>query len=266
MAANRIVLTVPDTQRDERDHLWPHHLPDGKSILFTVTSTTGGRDAAFVAVLDLKSRGWRPVLRAASQAKYLQSGHLLYVAGEALWIVPFDVSRLQTTGPARVVVPHVLILPTGTAEFAVAPDGTLVYVADTAAPTRRRMVWVDRNGREEEITEAPPRVYAAPRLSPDGSRIALEIADGDHDIWVWDIRRRALTQVTHGAGDRPSATLVGRRRTTVFHLDGGRHAWHTPLAGGRRKRDGRAADRESKDSASDIGACGQHRCDLLGGR
>ena len=60
------------------------------------------------------------------------------------------------------------------------------------------MVWVDRNGREEEITEAPPRVYAAPRLSPDGSRIALEIGDGDHDIWVWDIGRRALTQVTTG--------------------------------------------------------------------
>jgi Tol biopolymer transport system component len=35
-------------------------------------------------------------------------------------------------------------------------------------------------------------------LSPDGSRIALEIDDGDHDIWVWDIRRRALTQVTTG--------------------------------------------------------------------
>ena len=29
------LLTVPDTRRDERDHLWPHHLPDGKSILFT---------------------------------------------------------------------------------------------------------------------------------------------------------------------------------------------------------------------------------------
>jgi Tol biopolymer transport system component len=35
-------------------------------------------------------------------------------------------------------------------------------------------------------------------LSPDGSRIALEIGDGDHDIWVWDIGRRALTQVTTG--------------------------------------------------------------------
>jgi Tol biopolymer transport system component len=192
------VLTVPDTQRGERDHLWPHHLPDGKSILFTVTSTTGGREAAFVAVLDLKSGRWTPVLRAASQAKYLRSGHLLYVAGEAIWMVAFDLSRLQTTGPARIVVPHVLVLPTGTAEFAAAGDGTLAYVADTSVPTLRRLVWVDRNGREEEITDAPLRVYAAPRLSPDGSRIALEIDDGDHDIWVWDIRRRALTQVTTG--------------------------------------------------------------------
>jgi eukaryotic-like serine/threonine-protein kinase len=216
------VITVPDTQRGERDHLWPHHLPDGKSILFTVTSTTGGREATSVAVLDLESGSWRPVLRGASQAKYLQSGHLLYVAGEALWMVPFDVSRRQTTGAARVVVPHILILPTGTAEFAVAPDGTLAYVADTAAPTRRRIVWVDRNGREQEITDAPPRVYAAPRLSPDGSRIAVEIGDGDHDIWVWDIHRRALTQVTAGpAIDQAPLWSVDGKRLFFTSTGGG---------------------------------------------
>ena len=77
-----------------------------------MTSTTGGQRQLRRYRSPLG--GWRPVLRAASQAKYLNSGHLLYVAGDALWVVPFDVSRLQTTGPARVVVPHVLILPTGT--------------------------------------------------------------------------------------------------------------------------------------------------------
>ena len=145
------VLTIPDPRRGERDHLWPHHLPDGTSILFTVTSTTGAREAASVAVLDLRSGVWRPILRGASQARYLPSGQLLYVAGEALWTVPFDIERLQPSGPARVVVPHVLVLPTGTAEFDVARDGTLVYVADSAAPNRR-LVWVDRNGHEEEAT------------------------------------------------------------------------------------------------------------------
>jgi serine/threonine-protein kinase len=214
------VLTVPDTQRGERDHLWPHHLPDGKSVLFTISSTTGSREADVIAVLDLTSGVWRPILRGGSHARYLRSGHLLFVGGESLWAVPFDLKRLQTTGSARVVVPHVLMLPTGAAEFDVADDGTLVYVADTAAPSRRRLVWVDRNGHEEEITDAPPRMYAEPKLSPDGSRIAVAAGDGDRDIWVWDIARRVLTQVTSGPAidESPLWSADGRR---VFFISTG---------------------------------------------
>ena len=45
----------------------------------------------------------------------------------------FDLERLQTVGTAIPVVPQVVTLPTGTAEFDVAADGTLVYVAGGAA-------------------------------------------------------------------------------------------------------------------------------------
>ena len=40
----------------------------------------------------------------------------------------------------------------------------------------RTLVWVDRQGRETPIP-APPRAYVHPRLSPDGTRVALYIAD-----------------------------------------------------------------------------------------
>jgi Tol biopolymer transport system component len=42
--------------------------------------------------------------------------------------------------------------------------------------------------------EARPYTYL--RLSPDGSRVALDIRDRQNDIWVWDFSRRNLTQVT----------------------------------------------------------------------
>jgi Protein kinase domain/WD40-like Beta Propeller Repeat len=194
------VLTRPNRERGEADHLWPHYLPGSRAALFTVTALTGGVDAAQVAVLDVKAGTWKSLISNASQAQYVSSGHLVYVAGDALWAVAFDLSRLEPTGVARVVVPQVLMLPTGTAEFDVARDGTLVYVRGGGAASRRRLVWVDRSGRQEEIHAMPIRPYAAARLSPDGSRVAVQIDDGDHDIWVWDLAREMLTRVTTDAG------------------------------------------------------------------
>ena len=139
---------------------WPQFLPGGKSVLFTITALTGGIDAAQVAVLDVASGTWKTLIRGASQAQYVPSGHLVYVAGGALWAVGFDLARLETIGAAAVVVPQVVTLPTGVAEFDIARDGTLAYVArggTRAAP--RTLVWVDRQGREEPIA-APPRPYA----------------------------------------------------------------------------------------------------------
>jgi Tol biopolymer transport system component len=59
----------------------------------------------------------------------------------------------------------------------------------------RTLVWVDRQGRETPIP-APPRAYAQPRLSPDGTRVAVGAQDQEIDIWVWDLGRITLTRVT----------------------------------------------------------------------
>jgi serine/threonine-protein kinase len=56
-------------------------------------------------------------------------------------------------------------------------------------------MWVNRQGREEPI-KAPPRSYAIPRLSPDGSRVALDVRDQSSDIWIWDLVRHTLTPLT----------------------------------------------------------------------
>ncbi len=194
------VLTRPNRTRGEADHLWPHYLPGARTVLFTITALNGGMEAAQVAALDVKTGTWKTVIRGASQAQYVASGHLVYLAGEALWAVPFDMARLEPTGAASVIVPRVLILPTNTAEFDVARDGTLVYVTGVATAVQRRFVWVDRSGREEEIKAMPLRPYSAGRLSPDGSRVAVQIDDADKDIWVWDLAREMLTRVTTDPG------------------------------------------------------------------
>jgi serine/threonine-protein kinase len=58
-------------------------------------------------------------------------------------------------------------------------------------------VWINRQGKEEPV-DAPPRVYTAARISPDGTRAALEIRDQEYHIWIWDLARQTLTRLTDG--------------------------------------------------------------------
>jgi serine/threonine-protein kinase len=85
---------------------------------------------------------------------------------------------------------------------------------------------VDRQGHETPIP-APPGAYSSPRLSPDGTRVALESLDDQGDeIWVWDLARHTLARLTFdpAADVSPVWTPDGRRivfastRSGVFNL------------------------------------------------
>jgi serine/threonine-protein kinase len=191
------VLTRPDRAQGEGDHLWPEVLPGGRAVLFTITApTTGGLDAAQVAVLNLQT-GMRTVLvRGGSHAHYVSSGHLVYAAAGTLRAVPFDLASLKTRGTPVPVIPAVVTTPTGAVDAVVAGDGTLAYVSGSGViGAQRTLVWVDRQGRETPIP-APPRSYVYPRLSPDGTRVAVFVADQELDLWVWDLGRTTLTRAT----------------------------------------------------------------------
>ncbi len=148
------VLTRPNRDRGEADHLWPELLPDGRSVLFTVTSVSGGLDAAQIAVLDLDTGAQTIVLRGGSHAHYVFSGHLVFAAGGALRAVAFDLPRREIQGTPVSVLPRVLTTTYGAGNYAIAADGTFVYVDAPGATSSvgfgadRTLVWVDRAGRE----------------------------------------------------------------------------------------------------------------------
>jgi serine/threonine-protein kinase len=170
-----------------------------------VTAVSGGLDAAQIAVLDLDTGAQTIVLRGGGHAHYVSTGHLVYTAGGALRAVAFDVSRREIQGTPVTVLPRVLTTTYGAGDYAVAADGTLVYVDAPGATSSigfgadRTLVWVDRAAREEPLA-APPRAYRQPRLSPDGTRIAVSIQDQEHDLWIWDLQRATLTRLTFAQG------------------------------------------------------------------
>ena len=193
------VLTRPDRAQGEADHFWPEMLPGGRAVLFTITSLTGGLDAAQVAVLDLQTGARRILVRGGSHAHYVSTGHLVYAVAGTLRAVPFDLARLETRGTPVTVVPDVVTTINGGMNAVVAADGTLAYVLGTVEGTPRTLVWVDRQGHETPIP-APPRPYLLPALSPDGTRVAVFVNDQQRDLWLWDLRRTTLTRLTSTTG------------------------------------------------------------------
>ena len=208
------ILTRPDRAHGEANHIWPELLPGGGAVLFTIAAVTGGLDAAQVAVLDLQT-GTRTILvRGGSHAHYVPSGHLIYGAAGTLRAVAFDLARLETRGTPVLAIPDVVTTPAGGVDAVVAGDGTLAYVlgGGGVGGGQRTLVWVDRQGRETPIP-APAREYFQPRLSPDGTRVAVSALDQELDIWVWDLARTALTRVTFDPG--LTAIRCGRAMAAV---------------------------------------------------
>ncbi len=183
----------------ELGHFFPFVLPGGRAVLFTIAGDDA--ETAQVAVLDVGTGKRKTLIRGGSDARYVDTGHLVYTAGGALRAVRFDLDRLEVASDPVVVVEDVSFGTTG-ANMAIAGNGTLVYVpagATALTVPPRSLVWVTRQGREEPL-KAPRRPYAVARLSPDGSRVALDIRDRGNDIWIWDLRRQTLTPLNLDPG------------------------------------------------------------------
>jgi serine/threonine-protein kinase len=187
--------TVVTTPAAEGDHWWPEFLPGGRAVLFTRMPPTGGPENAQIVVLDLQTATQTVLVRGGSHARYVPSGHLVYGAAGELRAVAFDLNRLAIAGTPVTIESGVLTTNNGAIDAMVSDNGTLVYVAGRLASTARTLVWVDREGREEPL-RMPLRPYAMPRISPDGTRIAVFSDDQDEDLWVWDVGRARLTRVT----------------------------------------------------------------------
>jgi eukaryotic-like serine/threonine-protein kinase len=176
----------------------PQLLPDGRAILFTLARIEDW-DTAQIVVQSLDSDRRHVVVERGADARYVPTGHLVYALEGTLLAVPFDVTRLAVTGDAVPLVEDVAQLNIA-ALFAISDQGALVYVPRDALPEnqprQRTLVWVDRQGREVPIKGVPPRVYLHPRLSRDGTRVALDVRDEAHDIWIWHLARGTLERLT----------------------------------------------------------------------
>ena len=206
-AAPEAVLTRVDATAGEAAHAWPHMLPDGRTILFTITAERGGLDAAQLAVFDLKTRQTKKnILLGGSGARYVTApaaareadgadGYVVYVAQRALWAIPFDLDRLATRGQARLLPVPLVTDGYGSGQFATA--GELLAYVDApghAAGASRSIVWIDWSGQATSVGNPGP--YTQVRVSPDEKRMAVVgFENGERDLRILDVHSQRFTRL-----------------------------------------------------------------------
>ena len=210
-------LFTPD---DQQRPWYPQILPGRDAVLFTLSDQ--GPDSGELHLLILGTGEHRTVVPNAVAGHVLDTGHLVFLRSGSLWAVPFDLDRLEMVGNPVPVVEGVRVEGGGAVQFAIAGDGTLIYVPGSAVGANNILALADRNGAMESL-DVPPMAYVSPRLSPDGSRLVVEASSDERsDIWVYDlagdtqIRRLTL----EGNNIRPIWTPDGERVTFASDREG----------------------------------------------
>ena len=173
----------------------PQLLPGGNSILFSVSSDFNW-DAAQIVVQSLDTIERTVVWSGGSDARYVQTGHLVYALDDDLFAIPFDLDTLEVRGgPAPLVEGLTRVSVVASANYGVAESGSLMYLSAVSIGNRS-LVWVDRDGREEPLPFDSAR-YGWPRVSPDGTHVAVTIIGQEgQDVWIGELARGTLSRLT----------------------------------------------------------------------
>jgi len=195
-------VAVADHEDRELAMWYPEPLPGNKGLLLSVTWK---RDlpARFLAVYSFASGEVRPVIRDVSYGRYAPTGHLVFPMNGGLHAMPFDAETFSVTGDyVDVSEPGMVVDGRNPYEWAFSPDGTLVYAPTRDEQhTRKRFVFVNRNGNEEQIDIPLSRLLAEPRLSPDGRRVVVGVVDelafrGHSNVWIHNLETGGTRQFT----------------------------------------------------------------------
>jgi len=204
-------------------HRWPSFLPDGKHFLYFVDwSAPEDRQRNGIYVGSLDSGEPKLISSELSGNVAYASGNLLYVRSVSLMAQPFNLDRLEMTGPPVAIAQQEVekdpnFLQSG---FSASENGVLIFQSAVDSPAR--LVWFDSVGKE--LQQIPEVGYNFPCFSPDGHYLAVASDDeqnGRYYLRVYDLERGVSTRLGDGIiEETPVWSHDGKRITYPTVRDG----------------------------------------------
>jgi serine/threonine-protein kinase len=201
-------------------------------LLYTVRKRefTWGDEELVAQTLATGER--RVLTRDATDARYLPSGHLVFLRRGQLFAAPFDPERPEgLRAPVAVLDEVTQALTagnsadlTGAGQFAISTTGDLAWVPGAvAAYPAATLINLDLRGQASPVKLLPPGWASVVRVSPAGDRLMIALRTvTEAGLWVYDRHRGTVTPLNRdGEATYPVWSSDGRR---VFFkwLSGGR--------------------------------------------
>jgi Tol biopolymer transport system component len=184
----------------EQTHRWPVFLPDGNHFLLWAGNFGNNRNDLVSGIYETSLDASEKKLLVLTHSNVGVAAGYIFYANEKQELVAaaFDPSKRTLSGEPRVVADSVSFQPSVIrADFSTAMKGTLVYSTGNQT-VLSALTWVDRAGKElGQVGE--PGTLANPVLSPDGQRVAVDIADlkaNNVDVWLESVRGGSNTRFT----------------------------------------------------------------------
>jgi serine/threonine-protein kinase len=213
---------VTRNQNGSSTDRWPELLPGGHHALFTSHSGNSAFDEATIASVDLATGAFKSVRKGGYGARYLPTGHMVFLNRGVLYGVRFNLAKLETEGDSVALVEGVAG-GAGGARYDIAQTGTLIYQPGFPQPSGYAWDFMDSSGQTQPLLTTPGN-YLAPRFSPDGKSLAMMQtgADGNH-IVLYDVAREAITRVDSGGA---RGWLGGRRMASTLSMEPRLFKWY----------------------------------------
>jgi serine/threonine-protein kinase len=176
-------LMLPLDEPDEVMFSKPTVIEEEGIALFTVHHFDQQRPSMLVS-LDLESGERRNLFPADSLVGRLPSGAWLYLDDDQLMARHFD-----PRGGDEPIEAGVALEGDMGAQTAVSRNGTLAFINRKSGDARfGHVVFIDEEGRARNAVEGPLENARYPRISPDGTKLAITVGPGlEGTLWVHDL-------------------------------------------------------------------------------
>jgi Tol biopolymer transport system component len=185
----------------------PQALPGNRVLVGIADTGLTNNDLAEIVTVQIPSGEVKTVLRGGYGARYVPTGHLLFIRQGTLYGVRFDPESATTRGDPVPLQEDVAANPSlGAGRFDFNSRGTLTYQSGKPVGGEQPLGVLDTDGK---VALAGRLTGTSLRVSPDGQRFAY-VSGGD--LQVYDTARDASTRLTFDP--------AGSNRHPVWSPDG----------------------------------------------